>query len=209
METTYKILGGDGKEYGPATLEQMRAWITDGRVNAATQVWRSDQTAWITARDLVELQFHSQPAPSAPLGGALSIDRQHLVSRMRSGGNWFYWIAALSLINSVSALTGSGFGFIVGLGITRILDEAVTGSAVALTLNIVIAGAFILLGVFANKAHLWAFIVGMAVYALDGVIFAMVGQWLAAGFHAFVLYGLFNGFRAARLLRAAGSAQGV
>jgi len=61
METTYKILGGDGKEYGPATLEQMLAWIRDGRVNAGTQVSRSDRSGWVSAREFPELQLCFYP----------------------------------------------------------------------------------------------------------------------------------------------------
>ncbi|HKQ39223.1 MAG TPA: DUF4339 domain-containing protein [Verrucomicrobiae bacterium] len=202
METTYKILGGDGKEYGPATLEQMLGWIRDGRVSAATQVWRNDQNAWVTAGQLPELQLSAPPPPVAPPGAsAFPIDRMHLVSRMRSGGSWFYWIAGLSLINSISAFTGSGWGFIVGLGITRLVDRFADTRILALVVDIVIAGVFVLLGVFANRAQLWAFIVGMVVYALDGLIFAKSGAWLNTAFHVFVLIALFNGFRAARQLR--------
>lgn len=203
MDATYKILGGDGKEYGPATLEQMLGWIRDGRVNGSTQVWRSDQTAWVTARELPELQLPAAPpvvAP-APMGGPMAMDRMHLVSRMKSGGSWFYWIAGLSLINSISAFSGGGWGFIVGLGVTHLVDNAATARPVALAINVAIAGIFILLGVFANRAHLWAFIVGMVLYALDGLIYAKVEQWLATAFHVFVLIGLFSGFRAARRLR--------
>src|SRR4051794_10400383 len=100
MQTTYKILGGDGKEYGPATLEQMLAWLREGRVHAATQVWRSDQSAWLNAAHLPDLQIPPQPVPSAQAGGVMMADVQHLYAHMRSGATWFYWIAALSLINS-------------------------------------------------------------------------------------------------------------
>ena len=202
MDATYTMLGGDGKEYGPATLEQMLSWIRDGRVSAATQVRRSDQNAWVSARDLPELQLPAAGAvpPVAPMGGVLTADRQHLVARLKSGGSWFYWIAALSLVNSIAAFTGSGWGFIVGLGITQLVDQ-VTGGVTALVVDILIAGLFVMFGVFANKGYLWAFIVGMALYALDGAIFAYVRDWLAAGFHAFVLFCLFSGFRAARQLR--------
>ena len=31
-------------------------------------------------------------------------------ARFKSGANWFYWVAALSLINSVSILSGSDWG---------------------------------------------------------------------------------------------------
>lgn len=32
----YKIVGGDQREYGPATSEQVREWITTGRANGQT-----------------------------------------------------------------------------------------------------------------------------------------------------------------------------
>jgi hypothetical protein len=208
MQATYKILGGDGKEYGPASLDQMLAWVREGRVNATTQVWRSDQSAWLSAAQLPELQIPPQPVPLAQAGGVMTADAQHLYAHMRSGATWFYWIAALSLINSVAALFGMGWRLIVGLGITQFVDAFAErlgggGLAVALTLNVLIAGMFVAFGVLANKRKLWAYGVGMVIYLLDGVIFAVFHDWLAAAFHAFVLYRLFTGFRAAQQLNAA------
>jgi hypothetical protein len=55
METTYKMIGGDGAEYGPVTLSEMKAWIVDGRVASRTQVWRSDQARWLPAIQYQEL----------------------------------------------------------------------------------------------------------------------------------------------------------
>jgi uncharacterized RDD family membrane protein YckC len=60
MQAEYKIIGGDGVQYGPATLEELRSWIRDGRVANMTQVWRSDVAAW------------SPAARYAELGGALA-----------------------------------------------------------------------------------------------------------------------------------------
>ena len=44
----FTIIGGDGREYGPATADQIRAWISAGRANletkakaAGTEEWRS------------------------------------------------------------------------------------------------------------------------------------------------------------------------
>jgi len=34
----YKIIGADGKEYGPIPAEQLREWIAEGRANAQTKV---------------------------------------------------------------------------------------------------------------------------------------------------------------------------
>jgi uncharacterized RDD family membrane protein YckC len=56
MEEEYKIIGGDGAEYGPASLEELKAWIGDGRVAGTTQVWRSDLAHWTPAARYAELQ---------------------------------------------------------------------------------------------------------------------------------------------------------
>ena len=34
----YKIIGTDKREYGPITLEQLRHWMTEGRVNGSTMI---------------------------------------------------------------------------------------------------------------------------------------------------------------------------
>jgi uncharacterized RDD family membrane protein YckC len=56
MEANYKIIGGDGREYGPVNLEELKAWIRDGRVGRQTQVWRSDMGSWLAASQYQELQ---------------------------------------------------------------------------------------------------------------------------------------------------------
>lgn len=56
METNYKIIGGDGREYGPVTLEEMKSWIRDGRIGRQTQVWRSDMGSWVAASQYQEFQ---------------------------------------------------------------------------------------------------------------------------------------------------------
>ncbi len=56
METNYKIIGGDGREYGPVTLDEIKGWIRDGRVGRQTHVWRSDSGSWLAASQFQELQ---------------------------------------------------------------------------------------------------------------------------------------------------------
>ncbi len=50
----YKIIGADGKEYGPATAEALRQWITEGRANAQTRVLPEGTTEWKTLGELPE-----------------------------------------------------------------------------------------------------------------------------------------------------------
>lgn len=47
----YIVIGADGREYGPATTEDIGRWITEGRCNAQTRVRRADSVEW---RPLVE-----------------------------------------------------------------------------------------------------------------------------------------------------------
>jgi hypothetical protein len=42
----YTIIGGDQKEYGPVTAEQLRLWVTEGRVNAQTSVRIEGTIEW-------------------------------------------------------------------------------------------------------------------------------------------------------------------
>ncbi len=128
--------------------------------------------------------------------------------QLKSGANWFYWIAGLSLINSMISLFDGNWNFAAGLGITQIFDgiarfgvEEGGGSWIKIvffTLDLVVAGMFILLGVFANRVQSWAFVVGMTLYALDGVLLIFAGDILGIVIHAVALYFLFRGFSAAR-----------
>jgi len=42
----FKILGGDGKEYGPVTADQIKQWIGEGRANHATMAKAEGDISW-------------------------------------------------------------------------------------------------------------------------------------------------------------------
>jgi hypothetical protein len=46
MNAIYKIIGDDGQEYGPVTGEQIRAWITEGRIERKTPVFVDGAKDW-------------------------------------------------------------------------------------------------------------------------------------------------------------------
>jgi len=62
----YKILGGDGKEYGPISADTVRVWISEGRANAQTQVLPEGGAIWVALGQLAEFAglFHA-PSPAA------------------------------------------------------------------------------------------------------------------------------------------------
>jgi len=140
-------------------------------------------------------------AASAPATGGL---RQMWEQRLRSGARWFYWVAGLSLVNSLASLAGQKWRFVLGLGITQLADALAAhsgrGIEVVAVLDAVIVASFVLLGRFALQGRVWAFGVGAAIYALDGLIFLGLRDWVGVAFHVFVLVMTVRGLDAARRL---------
>ncbi len=50
----FTIIGGDGKEYGPVTADQVRAWIAGGRANLDTQAKAVGSDEWRRLGDYAE-----------------------------------------------------------------------------------------------------------------------------------------------------------
>ena len=141
----------------------------------------------------------------------LSYEAQALAQRSKSGARWFFWIAALSMGTSLLALSGSGVAFFLSLGITQFIDGLAKGLAanlgdsvrvIGLILNILVAGVFVLIGWLALKRHLWSFVVGMVLFALDALLLLAFQVWISFVFHAVVIYWIFNGYQAGRRLSA-------
>ncbi|PYU88442.1 MAG: hypothetical protein DMG08_25415 [Acidobacteria bacterium] len=42
----YRIVGGDGREYGPVSADEIARWISEGRVNAQTLTRSEESTDW-------------------------------------------------------------------------------------------------------------------------------------------------------------------
>ena len=62
----YRVLGADGKEYGPVNGEVLRQWITDGRANAQTKVKAEGSSEWQTLAMVPEFEAVFAAAPGAP-----------------------------------------------------------------------------------------------------------------------------------------------
>ena len=62
----YKVIGADGKEYGPITANQLRQWISQGRANAATKVRLETSTEWETLGSIPEFAEALAQPPSLP-----------------------------------------------------------------------------------------------------------------------------------------------
>ena len=65
----YKIIGADQREYGPVTVEQIREWIAEGRVNRQTKVQAEGGGEWRPLTEfpeLVELLTGTITGPAVP-----------------------------------------------------------------------------------------------------------------------------------------------
>jgi len=134
-----------------------------------------------------------------------------LLQRYQSGVRWFYWIAGLSLITSIISLSGGTWGFIISLGTTQIIDGVAKAlssegfgaiNIIGLFLDLLVTGIFVGFGLLAAKKFLWAYVLGMVIFLLDGLILLLAQDLLGAGFHALVLFWMFRGFQAGRELSA-------
>src|ERR1041384_4403540 len=108
-----------------------------------------------------------------------NVRHAELSASYKSGANWFYWIAGLTIVTSVIAFGGGGIRFLISLGITQIIDgvaEAISADGggvakmVALVLSLLISGVFIIFGWLAGQKMLGAYIAGMVLFGLDGLL---------------------------------------
>jgi hypothetical protein len=139
-------------------------------------------------------QTVSPPAPPSAKTSAYD-------SAIKSGGGWFYWIAGLSLINTIIVLAHGNISFVVGLGTTQIFDYAAReypGAApIAIFMNLIIVGIYVMFGYFGCKRARWAFITGITLYSLDTLLVLIAQEWRMLIFHGFALFCISKGLAAA------------
>jgi len=137
------------------------------------------------------------------LNERIAVSKMVAAARPQAGAKWFYWIAGLSLINSVMVVSRGSLHFVFGFGVTSLVDAAAKRAGIAslvldVVMNGVVAGVFVLFGMFAGKTQKWAFVLGMVLYAADGLLLLSVKDFLSAGFHAYALWAVYRGYSAAQ-----------
>jgi hypothetical protein len=132
----------------------------------------------------------------------------------RRGANWFYWVAALSLVNTAMAMSDADRRFVIGLGITQIVDgvareigkqrpeAASVAHGIAIGFDCFVALVVCLFGWLSKKRFVWIFALGMVLYLLDGLIFLLVQEWVGVALHAYILFSMWKGISAYRQFNA-------
>lgn len=148
-------------------------------------------------------------------GAALApyLDDEAAAKKVQRGANWFFVVAALSLVNTAAALAGSDRSFVVGLAVTQVADGfaralveqggSASARAVAVAFDAAVVGLFVAAGLLARRRVAWTFAAGMALYLLDGAVCTLLAAWVNLAFHGLVLFYLWSGFAALRAIRAA------
>jgi hypothetical protein len=151
------------------------------------------------------------PPPLPAEGLPLDAEIRSLFDRGKNGAGWFYWIAGLSLFNTLAMLTGSGTTFAVGLGVTMIADVIAVRAArnggsnialgVALAFDLIVYALVLGCGWLSRKRVLPVFAIGMVLYLLDGILCLLLGRSvICIGIHALALFNMWSGFTAYRKL---------
>ena len=117
-----------------------------------------------------------------------------MISRIRVGASWFYWIVGLAIVNFVLKATKTPVLLAFGPGLPLLFPSNF--------LILSTTAVYAVFGYFGGKGHLWAFVVGMLVYGLDSLVFVRYEAWLSLAFHGYVLYRLFMGAKSCFELRA-------
>ena len=154
----------------------------------------------------------SEDVPS--LNPAVLTQVIHLQNKVHGGATWFFIVAVLSLINTVIFLSGGNLSFVIGLGITQLIDGVATAvveqsndtvgtvaRVIAIGLDLGMVGVFMAIGYFARRRYQASFIAGMIVYGIDALIMLPFSIWVGLIFHLLGLAGMWGGFQAVRRLK--------
>lgn len=160
----------------------------------------------ITKRDL-DPSFTSQQAMQS-----IGVQKAY-----KNAGSQFYWIAGLSLVNTLAQVFNVGFYFVAGLGITQLIDGLAFLFAedspelrgillgVGLFLDFGILAMIALLGYLATRGYVWPVVAGLVLYALDALLVGLLFRdFMGLIFHLFFLWQIWSALRALRYWRNLG-----
>ena len=148
----YKVMGTDGKEYGPVSAEILREWIGQRRASGQTRVQAEGSADWKALSELPEFTAALASAPRAaappPLPGAPAKTPQGKTSGM----------AVASLVLGILGFCGitAIIGLILGIAAQVRISKSggrLKGSGLAIA-GIVVSGIMLLLSLLIGAAFL-------------------------------------------------------
>ena len=155
--STYKILGDDGKEYGPVDAAQIKAWITENRLEKKSPVFPEGAQDWIFLGSLPEfadafpLQMAAAPTPPPKIAtGASGINK--LIPYKNPSALVAYYLGVFAVIPLLGIVLGI-IAFILGiLGLRFRRQHPTAGGSIHAWIGILAGGFFAALWLFAIVA---------------------------------------------------------
>jgi hypothetical protein len=136
---------------------------------------------------------YNGPGATGAIGGAGAQQPRVSSTGAVRGSRIFFYIAGFTGLNTILMFVGVRFA--IGLGVAEFVGQSV-GSIVLV--NLLAAGVFALLGVFAKQENKTVFLVGMLLYGGDLVLLVLNNperSIISIIFHGLFLFYLFTAFR--------------
>ena len=143
----YKIIGADGREYGPVAAGQLRQWLAEGRINAQTPVLAPDAPEWKPLGQLPELAGHfwpPDPSVIGPLPGTAMAGRLPKTNAFATAGLIFGILSVICCCGCPFNLLGLVFS-LIGLSQINRHPELYEGRGLAIA-GLILSAASLMLG---------------------------------------------------------------
>lgn len=137
----YRVLGADGKEYGPVTAEQIREWIVQRRLNSNSMVQTPESPGWRPLTMFPEFASALASTMPAPFPTSPQVVEGAKPNNMAAWGLGLSCFSLLCCGCGVVSILGIVFS-IIGLQQAN-RDPQQTGKAIAIA-GIVVGGLSLL-----------------------------------------------------------------
>jgi uncharacterized membrane protein len=130
----YTIIGGDGKEYGPVSAEQVRSWVSAGRANLQTKIKDVGSDTWKTIADYPEILGASAATSATPAAGKSlfrEVDKLDIISCYERSWNLlkanFWPLVGASVLMTVIGAALSYSPFHSGIVVSQLFGGVLSG----------------------------------------------------------------------------------
>jgi len=147
---------------------------------------------------------NSDPGIQTPPKNTLErTKRAQLEQNARNGSNYFFWIAFFSIFNQIMDQLSSTRRFVFGLGAPQYVERTLTVPNPTLIWGIIIvlAGIFVLFGIFAARRNIPVYTIGIIFYLVDFALSILAGDLVGAVVHVVFTVLLVLGLMATRKLK--------
>ncbi len=140
----FKIIGGDGRQYGPISVEQLRQWILEGRANAQTLAQPDGAIDWKPLASLAGFAGQLAGSSAPPIIAREDTRKSKLVAGLFGillGGfgihRFYLGYIGIGVAQIVVTICTFGIGALWGLieGILILVGSSITTDAEGRTLK--------------------------------------------------------------------------